>query len=49
MKKIRKWTSNLKEFIFRNKIISLTIVVFGICLTFNVVLIYNFMRILENM
>ena len=47
--KKKRWTSSLKEFIVNNKLITLTIVVFSVCLTLNLVLIYNFMKILENM
>ena len=47
--KKKKWTSHLKEFIVNNKLITMTIVIFCLCFTLNLVLIYNFMRILENM
>ncbi len=40
--KKKKWTSRLKEFIVNNKLITLTIVIFCVCLTLNLVLIYNF-------
>jgi hypothetical protein len=47
--KKKKWTSNLKDFIVRNKIITMAMVIFFSCATLNFVLIYNFLRILENM
>lgn len=41
-------TSRFKKFIKQNKILSIALVIFMICLSFNFVLIYNFMKILEN-
>ena len=42
-------TSKIKKFIKNNKIISITILVFVMCFSLNVIMIYNFMKILENM
>lgn len=44
----RKWTSNLKKFIRDNKLISISIVLFTMCVGMNLVLIYNFMKILQE-
>ena len=44
----KKRTSYIKEFIFKNKIISLTVFIFFMCFTLNAVLIYNFMMILAK-
>ena len=44
----RKWTSNLKKFIRENKIISISIVLFIMCVGMNLTLIYNFMKILHG-
>ena len=38
----------IKDFIINNKIISIAILVFVMCVGVNLVLIYNFMRILSN-
>ena len=38
----------IKDFIINNKIISIVILVFVMCVGVNLVLIYNFMRILSN-
>jgi uncharacterized membrane protein (DUF485 family) len=46
--KKNKWTSKLLKFIKQNKLISITLTVFFLCLLFNFVLIFNFMQILEN-
>lgn len=46
--KKRKWTSNLKKFIHENKIISISIVIFIMCIGMNLFLIYNFMKILQE-
>ncbi len=46
---IKKRTSSLKKFIESNKLISLTAMIFFTCLTLNMLLIYNFIRLLENM
>ncbi len=44
----KKRTSRLKNFIKKYRLISLTIIAFIICLSFNCILIYNFMKILER-
>ena len=41
-------TSRFRKFIKQNKILSIAFFVFIICLIFNFILIYNFMKILEN-
>lgn len=41
-------TSRFKKFIKQNKVLSLAVFIFIICLSFNFILIYNFMRILES-
>lgn len=46
--KKRKWTSNLKKNIHENKIISISIVIFIMCVGMNLFLIYNFMKILQE-
>lgn len=46
--KIKKWTGHLSNFVKNNKIITLSICIFFIFLTFNFVLIYNFLKILES-
>lgn len=42
----RKRTSKVLKFIKNNKIISIAVIVFFMCVSLNLVLIYNFMRIL---
>ena len=44
----KKWTSNLKKFITNNKLITITATVFTFCFILNVVLILNFMKLLET-
>ena len=46
--KKKNWTSNLKEFIYSNKLITITAIIFTMCFALNIILIYNFMLILEN-
>jgi len=46
--KKREWTSNLKKFIRENKIISISIVIFIMCVGMNLTLIYNFIRVLQE-
>lgn len=46
--KKRKWTSNLKKIIHEKKIISISIVIFIMCVGMNLFLIYNFMKILQE-
>ena len=43
-----KRISKIKKFIKTNKIISITVLVFVMCFSLNVIMIYNFMKILEN-
>ena len=45
----RKRTSKILNFIKKNKIISITILIFIVCSSFNMLLVYNFIKILENM
>ena len=45
----KNWTSRIKEFILKNKIISVSLIIFFMCFILNCVLVYNFIRILENM
>ena len=45
----KSWTRSIKDFILNNKIISITILVFCLCLILNFSLIFYFMKILENM
>ena len=47
--KKKSWTRSIKDFILNNKIISITILVFCLCLILNFSLIFYFMKILENM
>ena len=47
--KRKKRTSSLKKFIINNKLVSIAIIIFGMCFLLNCILIYNFIRILENM
>ena len=46
--KQKKWTRSIKNFVASNKIITITAIIFTMCFILNLVLIYNFMRILEN-
>ncbi len=46
--KEKKWTRYFKEFIDSNKLITITAIIFTLCFALNIILIYNFMRILEN-
>ena len=39
----------IKDFIINNKIISIAIVVFNMCVGINLILIYSFMKILSNL
>ena len=47
--KKKKWTSKFAELFNKNKLVTATIIIFAMCVILNFVLIYNFMRILENM
>ena len=44
----KKWTSKIWNFIKNNKIISITITIFLMCLSINIALICNFIKILES-
>ncbi len=44
----KKWTSIVKTFLESNKLITITAIIFTFCFALNILLIYNFMRILEN-
>ena len=46
--KEKKWTGCLKDFVTSNKLITITAIIFTLCFALNILLIYNFMRILEN-
>ena len=46
--KKNRTSRKIKDFIINNKIISIAILVFVMCVGVNLVLIYNFMRILSN-
>ena len=48
MNRERKWTSNIVKFICKNKIITTSIIVFFMCVIMNLILIYNFLRILQQ-
>lgn len=44
----KKWTGIIKNFVEGNKFITITAIIFTLCFALNILLIYNFMRILEN-
>ena len=44
----KKWTSKFLEFIRDNKIISISIIVFFMCVMMNLFLIYNFLKVLQQ-
>ena len=44
-----KEKSKVKEFILKNKIIVTLLISFGILMTINTILIYNFFKVLTNM
>lgn len=46
--KNKRWTSKFLKFIYRNKMLTTAIVVFIMCVTLNLILVYNFMRILAS-
>lgn len=47
--KKEKWTSKLAKFINENKLISITLAIFAFCVSLNFILVFNFVRIIENM
>ena len=47
-KKRKNWTSKLKRIIYENKIISIFISIFIGCVIMNLFLIYNFLKILQQ-
>ena len=47
--KKEKEKSKVKEFILKNKIIVTLLISFGILMTINTILIYNFFKVLTNM
>ena len=47
--KHKKRTSSIIKFIRNNKILTTVTVIFFMCVSLNFILIYNFMKILENM
>ena len=47
--KKEKEKSKIKEFILKNKIIATLLISFGILMTINTILIYNFFKVLTNM
>lgn len=44
----KKWTSKFLKFIRDNKIISISIIVFFMCVMMNLILIYNFLKVLQQ-
>ncbi len=46
--KNKKWTSTFIKFIRDNKLISISIIVFMMCVGMNLILIYNFFKILQQ-
>ena len=40
--------TRIKKFIKKHRLISITFLIFLMCLSFNLVMIYNFMRIIES-
>ena len=44
----KKWTSKFLKFIRNNKIISISIIVFFMCVMMNLFLIYNFLKVLQQ-
>ena len=46
--KKKKWTSKFLKFIHNNKIISISIIVFFMCVMMNLFLIFNFLKILQE-
>ena len=49
MEILKKRTSNIVKFIYKNKILFTAIIIFFMCVTLNLILVYNFMMILERM
>lgn len=45
--RLREWTRRLKKFIRKNRIISISMVLFIMCVGMNLILIYNFLKILQ--
>ena len=45
--KWRNWTSKIINIILEHKILSLTIMILIVCMVLNILLIYNFIRIIE--
>ncbi len=46
--KKESWTSSIIKFFHRNKLISISIIVFFACVCMNLLLIYNFFRALQQ-
>ena len=46
--KKKRWTSKIKQFIRENRIISIATILFIMCVGMNLTLIYNFMKILQE-
>ncbi len=46
--KNKRWTSKLLKFIRDNKIISISIIIFVMCVGMNLLLIYNFLKVLQQ-
>ena len=44
----KKWTSKFLKFIRDNKIISISIILFFMCVMMNLFLIYNFLKVLQQ-
>lgn len=49
LKKKKGNFKNIKKFIKENKLIVTTFIIFILCLNLNVILIFNFLKILEKM
>lgn len=47
-KQNKKWTSNIFKMISRHKILSMCLLIVFMCFTMNFMLIYNFIKILEQ-
>ena len=45
--KKRGWTSNFLKYLKRNKIISISIILFFLCVNLNIFLIFKFLKILQ--
>lgn len=48
MSKRKRWTDSVTRFIHNNKIITMIFITFFMCVVLNMILIYNFIKILES-